>query len=122
LLLRQLGPDSGWFVTAAVSTSATIDAPEARSTVPAGIVTVAGSGTGFEAHLGIRAFLAGDATVVLDETFTMAGNLGELLPYSVDLDLSDAAVGDVVVLLVHGGTGLETDPGDLSAIPIVIGA
>jgi hypothetical protein len=122
LLLRQLGPDSGWFVTAAISASVSIDAPEARSTVPVGIVTVAGLGTGFEANLGIRAFLAGDATVIFDETFTMAGNLGELLPYAVELDLSDADVGDVVVILVHGGAGLETDPGDLSAIPIIIGA
>jgi hypothetical protein len=120
LLLRMLGPESGWFVTAAVSASVSIDAPEARSTVPAGSVTVAGSGTGFEAHLGVRAFLAGDATVVFDETFTMAGNLGEVLPYSVDLDLSTASPGDVVVVLAHGGAGLETDPGDLSAIPIVI--
>jgi hypothetical protein len=38
----------------------------------------------------------------------------------VTLDLSDAEPGDVVVLLVRGGSGLESDPGDFGAIPIVI--
>jgi hypothetical protein len=51
----------------------------------------------------------------------MAGNLGEALPYSVELDVSGAAAGDVVTLLIRGGTGLETDPGDFGAVPVVIG-
>ena len=51
----------------------------------------------------------------------MAGNFGEVLPYTVSLDLGGATDGDVVTLLIRGGTGLETDPGDFSAIPVVIG-
>ena len=28
--------------------------------------------------------------------------------------------GDVVTIMVRGGTGIETDPGDFGAIPVVI--
>ena len=42
------------------------------------------------------------------------------LPFTTSLDLSAAAPGDVVTILVQGGTGLETDPGDFGAIPVVI--
>jgi hypothetical protein len=41
-------------------------------------------------------------------------------PYSVELDLSGAADGEVVVILVRGDTGLGTDPGTFAAIPVVI--
>jgi hypothetical protein len=51
----------------------------------------------------------------------MAGNFDVDLPYSVVLDLTGASSGDTVVLLVRGGTGLETDPGEFGAIPVVVG-
>ena len=121
LFLRQLGPEDGWFVLAAASDVATITSPEPMATVPAGVVTVEGLGTGFEATIVVNAFPAGRADDEFDREVTMAGNFGETLPYSVSLDLSAAEQGDVVVLLVRGGTGLETDPGDFGAIPIVIG-
>ena len=91
------------------------------ATVPAGLLTVEGVGTGFEATIVVSAFQAGEAGNEFDREVAMAGNFGEVLPYSVTLDLSSAQPGDIVVLLVNGGTGLETDPGDFGAIPVVIG-
>ncbi len=121
LFLRQLGPDDGWFVLSAASDLATVTTPEVGTTVPAGVLTVEGVGTGFEATIVVSAFEAGRAGNEFDREVTMAGNLGETLPYSVELDVSGAAEGDVVALLIRGGTGLETDPGDFGAIPVVIG-
>jgi hypothetical protein len=120
LMLRQLGPDDGWFVLGAASIQS-ITTPVAAAAVTAGPLTVAGVGTGFEATIVVSAFLAGSATDEFDRQVTMAGNFGESLPYSVELDLTTATSGDAVVLMVTGGTGLETDPGDFSAIPVVIG-
>lgn len=121
LFMRQLGPDNGWFVLAAGSDVATITTPESMATVPAGMLTVDGMGTGFEATIVVSAFVAGEPDSELDREVAMAGNFGDVLPYSVTLDLSAADTGDVVVLLIRGGTGLETDPGDFGAIPVVIG-
>lgn len=121
LLLRQLGPDDGWFVTAAPSDVATVESPEHASTVAAGQLTVEGVARGFEAAVTITAFVAGDATTVLDSAQVMAGAMETPEPYSVELDLTGAASGSTVVILVRGGTGLETDPGDFGAIAVVIG-
>lgn len=121
LFMRQLGPDAGWFVLAAGSDVATITTPEPMTTVPAAMLTVEGLGTGFEATIVVSAFVAGQPDGELDREVAMAGNLGEALPYSVTLDLSAASTGDVVMVLIRGGTGLETDPGDFGAIPVVIG-
>jgi hypothetical protein len=120
LLLRQLPPADGWFVLAAVSDGASIEAPASGATVPAGPVTVEGLGTGFEATISVECFVVGRPDPSLDEEVTMAGNFGELLPYSVVLDVGAASPGDVVVLLVRGGAGLETDPGDFAALPVLI--
>jgi hypothetical protein len=121
LFLRQLGPDDGWFVLSAASDVATITTPEVGATVPSGVLTVEGVGSGFEATIVVSAFGAGRAAAEFDREIAMAGNFGEALPYSVALDLSGATEGDVVALLIRGGTGLETDPGDFGAIPVVIG-
>ena len=121
LMVRQLGPSDGWFVLAAASDMATVTSPESMATVPAAPLIVEGMGTGFEATIVVSAFVAGDAATEFDREIAMAGNMGEVLPYSVTLDLSSAQPGDIVVLLVRGGTGLETDPGDFGAIPVVIG-
>jgi hypothetical protein len=122
LILRQLGPSDGWFVLGAASNYAAIFDPESQTAVKAGPVTVSGRARGFEANVAVKAFIAGKATPLLDMKTTMAGNLDTALPFSVTLDLSAAKPGDVVVLMVHGGAGLETDPGDFGAIPIVIAA
>ncbi len=121
LLMRQLGPSDGWFVVAAADENATITVPVSASVVPAGPLTVEGVASGFEATVVVSAFVAGRADSELDTEVTMAGNFGDVLPYSVSLDLATASPGDTVVLLVRGGTGLETDPGNFGAIPVVIG-
>lgn len=120
LFMRQLGPDDGWFLVAAGSDVATITKPTSTANVPAGLLTVEGLGTGFEATIVVSAFVTGQPDNELDREVAMAGNLGEALPYTVSLDLSAATQGDVVVLLIRGGTGLETDPGDFGAIPVII--
>lgn len=120
LFLRQLGPADGWFVIAAGSDLASIANPATGDIVPRGPLTVEGSGTGFEATLVVRAFAAGDPARVFDQQVVMAGNFGTPQPYSTTLDLSGAMPGEVVVLLVQAGVGLESDPGDFSALPVVI--
>jgi hypothetical protein len=119
LLLRQLGPDDSWFVIGAANEHATIASPEAMAVVPAGPLVVQGVARGFEATVKVSAFIAGDASAVLDMELTMGGAYTDE-PYSVTLDLSGASPGDVVALLVRGDTALETDPGDFEVIPIVI--
>jgi hypothetical protein len=120
LLLRQLGPNDGWFVIAAVNDNAAITSPSAGAEVVAGPLSVEGVGRGFEANVVVRAFAAGDAGAPLDEVITQGGAFEAPEPISVSLDLSGAAPGEVVMLLVRGGTGLESDPGDFGAIPVVI--
>lgn len=120
LLMRRLGPSDGWFVTAIVNDLTTITAPVQGGTVAAAPLTVSGTAIGFEANVSVTAFIAGDAARVLDRVTVLAGTMGEPGPFTVTLDLSAAAPGDVVVLLVRGGVGLETDPGELAAISVLI--
>ena len=120
LLMRQLGPSSGWFVIGVANDMATIAVPEVGATVPAGPLPVEGTFIGFEASGTIYAYVAGDAARLLDSQQTMAGSMGEPGPYSVTLDLSAAEPGSTVMLVVRGGVGLETDPGEVGAIPVVI--
>jgi hypothetical protein len=119
LLLRQLGPDDGWFVIGAVNDNASITTPESLAEVEAGVIEVSGVARGFEANVVVTAYLAGEPEP-LDQEVTMGGSMETPEPFSVELDLSDTAPGDVVMLLVRGGVGLETDPGDFGAIPVVI--
>jgi hypothetical protein len=120
LVLRQLGPDHGWFVLAAINDNASITTPESMTEVPAGQLTVEGVARGFEANVVVSAFVAGDAGAELDQVITMGGALETPEPFAITLDLSGASPGDVVALLVSGGAGLETDPGDFGAIPVVV--
>ncbi len=120
LLLRRVGPEDGWFVVGAVSEHATITTPESAAEVPAGPIDVAGSARGFEASVVVSAHVAGEAGGLLDRVTTQGGAFEEPESYSVTLDLSGASSGDVVTLLVRGATGLETDPGDFGAVPVVV--
>jgi len=120
--LRQIGPTDGWYVIFAISDGVVIDAPSALQEVPAGTVTVSGEGRGFEGTLAVSAFPPGDAAATFDLQIGAGGAFGDLEPYSVELDLSGAASGDVVVILVQGDTGLGADPGTFGAFPIVITA
>ena len=121
LLLRQLAPNDGWFVIGAVSPNATIVTPAPNSEIAAGALTVEGVARGHETTVLVTASLAGDADAVLDQVITSGGAFETPEPYSVTIDLTGASPGDVITLLVHGDTGLENDPGDFGAIPIVIG-
>ncbi len=120
LVLRQLAPSDGWFVLSAASDNATMSAPAVMATVPRGPLTVEGKARGFEATVGVSVSLAGHAET-LDAVSTLAGSAETPEPYHVTLDLSKAKTGDVVMLMVRGGAGLETDPGDFGAIPVMVG-
>jgi len=120
LLLRQIVPRDDWFVIAAVNDNASISSPEGLAVVAAGPLTVEGVGRGFEGTVVVSAFVAGDAGAVLDSQITQGGAFADAEPFAVTLDLSAAAPGEVVVLLVRGDVGLESDPGDFGAIPVVI--
>lgn len=120
LLLRQLGPDDGWFVIGSVNPHMTIESPSSRSVVPAGKLKVAGVARGFEAQVSVTAYVAGDARQVISQRYALAGSAEASEPYAVELDLSSAESGSVVMIVVKGGVGLETDPGEFSAIPVMI--
>jgi hypothetical protein len=118
--LRILAPNDGWFVIGAANPNATISSPEVYAVVPPGALTVEGVARGREGTVVLTAFLAGDADAVFDQVITSGGVLETPEPYSVTIDLTGAAAGDVVTLLVHGDTGLENDPGDFGAIGVVV--
>lgn len=120
LLLRQLGSASGWFVIAAVNPNAAITVPDSLAEVPAAPLAVEGIGRGFEANLNVSARVSGSTGEPLDLQIAQGGSEATPLPFTTTLDLSGAAAGDVVTLMVRGGTGIETDPGDFGAIPVVI--
>jgi hypothetical protein len=122
LLLRRIGPTDGWYVIAATSEGATIDGPSALEEVAAATLTVSGEGRGFEGTIVVSAFPPGDDEAAFDLAIAAGGASADLEPYRADLDLSGASVGDAVVILVRGDTGLGSDPGTFAAIPIVIGA
>jgi hypothetical protein len=119
LLLRQLGAQDGWFVLAAVNDNAAVTSPASGAEVPAGPLTVSGVARGFEGAVTVTAFVAGD-TALLDQELTQGGSFETPEPFTVTLDLSAALPGQTVAILVRGGVGLETDPGDFGAIPVVI--
>lgn len=120
LFLRQLGPDDGWFVIGAANSNVTIAEPETGAATVPGPVSVEGVARGFEGTVVVSAFTAGKANSVLDQVVTQGGSMADSEPYMVSLDLSSASSGDIVTLLVRGGTGLETDPGEFSAVPVVV--
>jgi hypothetical protein len=120
LFLRQIAPTDGWYVIAAASDGVVIDSPSALDEVPAGAITVSGEGRGFEGTLVATAFSPGDDDAGFDLQIGAGGAFDELAPYSIQLDLSGAAAGDTVAILVRGDTGLSNDPSTFAAIPVVI--
>ena len=66
------------------------------------------------------AFTPGDPGTPLDRQLTQGGSMATPKRFTVDLDLSGAQSGQTVVLLVRGGVGLETDPGEVGAIPVTV--
>ncbi|MDH4074357.1 MAG: Gmad2 immunoglobulin-like domain-containing protein [Acidimicrobiia bacterium] len=120
LLLRQLGPDDGWFVLAAVNDAASITSPAQGDAVPPGPFTLSGKARGFEGAVTVTASVAGHPEQVLDTEQAIAGSLETPEPFSVPLDLSQAAPGSTVMLMIRGGVGLETDPGETGAIAVTV--
>lgn len=120
LFMRQLGPQSGWFVTGIGNDVAAVASPVQGDTVAAGPLTVQGTGYGFEAAISVSAYVAGNP-VPIDTVSTQAGSMELPGEFTVTLDLSSASPGDLVMILVRGGVGLETDPGELGAIAVVVG-
>lgn len=122
LLLRQLGPSNGWFIIGSINDSAVITNPLYGADVSlddASALVVEGMAEGFEASLTVYAYVAGRNEIIDQET-TMGGNFGVPGPFQVTLDLSGVEPGDTVMLLVRGGVGLETDPGEFGILPIRI--
>jgi hypothetical protein len=48
------------------------------------------------------------------------GSLGTLEPFTTTVAVEAARPGDVVAIVAQGGTGLESDPGDVAALPMVV--
>ena len=124
LLLRQLGTDDGWFVTSAIGDLVSLSTPTQGASVTAGALLVEGIGHGFEAAISVSALVAplgaGEPPLVLDVEYAQAGTMEEPGPFSVTLDISGAAPGDVVAIVLRGGVGLETDPGELAALAVLV--
>jgi hypothetical protein len=120
LLLRQLGPDDGWFVIAAANPAASITAPAAGATVAAGPLEVSGLGRGFEGTVLVEAFRPGQSEP-LDRQIAQGGSMESAEPFTATLDLSGATPGETIAIVVNGGTGHDLDPGELGAVPVVIG-
>lgn len=120
LMLRMLGPDDGWFVIAGVSDGVTISSPAAAATVPAGPLPVTGSARGFEGAVIVDVLRPGESTPLARQV-VQGGSMGDLAPFAATLDLSAATPGETLAIVVRGGTGHEEDPGELAAIPVVVG-
>lgn len=122
LLVRQLGPNNGWFIIGTLNDGAVITNPAYGAAIGVDDVSslvIEGMAEGFEASLTVYAHIAGSSDI-LDQETTMGGNFGVPGPFQVTLDLTGVQPGDTVMLLVRGGVGLETDPGEFGAIPILI--
>ena len=115
LLLRRDGVD--FEVIGAVNPNVTIDSPQNGDNVAAGPTTVSGAGRGFEATLVATAFADGEEVA---QAIGTGGAQAEPVPYEIELDLTPAASGTELVLIVAGGTGLEGDPGEFSAVRVTV--
>ncbi len=118
LLLRIV--DGSWQVTGAISDGVVLDAPAAGATVAAGPVEVTGQGRGFEGTLIARAVpvAGGDS---LDEQIITAGAAEALEPFTTTLDLSGAAPGDEVFLVVGNESAADGSIGEFAVIRVTVG-
>ena len=86
----------------------------------AGWRSMVAGGRGFEGTVVVSARIAGQGGEPLDSVVAQGGSFADPAPFTVELDLTGAAPGDTVVLVLPGGVGLEDDPGDVAAIPVLI--
>jgi hypothetical protein len=117
LLLRQVG--ESWFVIAAVNPNVAITSPEAQSAVGVGqVLTVEGIGRGFEALIVVRVEAIDGSDAVQD---IGSGSSGETpAPFTVAVEVPGTVQpGTTLAIIANGGIGLEEDPGEFSAIPVV---
>lgn len=117
LVLRRLGTSNGWFVIAAGSNGVSIANLSTGDEVTPGKVTVQGQGRGFEGTLVVTGYVRGD-DVELGKVVTQGGSMADKEAYSAALDLAGATRGSTVFVVVRGGTGLETDPGEFAAVAL----
>jgi Immunoglobulin-like domain of bacterial spore germination len=118
LLLRQI--DGGWHVIAAVNENVAITSPEAQAEIPGDEpLTVEGVGRGFEAAIAVRVETPDGSLLLADLGSGGSGETPE--PFSVTIDLGDDDLtGQTLAVIAQGGTGLEDDPGEFSAVPVVV--
>ena len=116
LVLRQFGPRNGWFIVSAGSEGVSITNLSTGDKVDARAITVQGQARGFEGSVVVSAYVRGD-DVELAKKAIQAGSMGERKAYTATLDLA-APAGSTLFVVVRGGTGLETDPGEFAAIPL----
>jgi hypothetical protein len=118
LLLRQI--DGGWHVIAAANENVAITSPEAQAEIPGDEpLTVEGVGRGFEATIGVRVETPDGSALFADIGAGGSGATPE--PFSVTIDLGrDDLTGRTLAVIAQGDTGLEGDPGEFSALPVVV--
>ena len=73
-----------------------------------------------EAGVTAYAFIAGDKSEWIDLDFTMT-DWSIPTPYTMTLDLTGVSAGTIVTIHVLGHSGLEIDPTEFAAIPVVVG-
>ncbi len=121
LFLRQLGPNDGWFVIGGGQPQRHDQHPRDERQGCRGPAAHRGCRPGLREDRGGHRVPGRVHQRGLDQVITTGGASGTPEPYRVTVDLTGASPGDVIALLVRGDTGLETDPGEFGAIPVVVG-
>ncbi|MFV0258572.1 MAG: hypothetical protein ACK5PP_09020 [Acidimicrobiales bacterium] len=116
--VRTSGAEGGWWVVSVSNEFAEIASLEYGQEVPAGPLVVEGNARGFEGTVVVSAHRAGESGAI-DQAVVQAGALNDAEPFTAELDLSTVSPG-VLMILVRGDTGLEADPGDVGALPVVV--
>ncbi len=103
----------GFAVARAEDPSAAIESPAPGTKIDGAVVTVSGTGQGFEGGVGVRIYSSFDG-LLFDMEGATAGNFDGIAPYSADLRVTGREMGWVVV---QSSTGADvTAP--FSAVPI----
>ena len=120
-LFLRLDDADQWQVIGAFNEFVTIEVPDNSAEIARGEpLTVSGVGRGFEATLVARLIDPGTGEEIA-QAIGSGGSQAEPLPYEVDLDFSSCdCTGRALSVVVAGGTGLEGDPGEFSAIRVTV--
>jgi len=102
------------------SGSTTILSPADGATVAGPLVTISGTGTAFEATLLWRVVVAGTQDVVAED-FTMAGSMGEIGPFEIEVELEPGTYqAEVWAPDMSDGEAGGADRIDLAAVTFVV--